>query len=671
MLRTTCLTALHGFLAAALLAISACSPQPARTADAAPAKPKAGYGGAGGADMSIEAIEPKDEPVTVGEAGNDPADIARYVLASGATSASISPNGETIAMIWRVTGAQQLWTVPASGGQPKQLTFGNGITFFAWTPDSSALLYGADNNGNEQESYNLVTADGSKEQVLIPAKDGAFRNFGGFRPDGQSLLFSSPERNGSDFDVYLATPEGAKLLAQGHLGTYVRSVSHDGSKAVVTEGVGEDSDKLMLLDVASGKLTMLSDPTPRASHDGGGFEWTPDNKGFYFASNEGREFAALAYHDVASNKTSIVHEASFDIQNISLCANGRYLAWTTNEDGFFKLHAEDLKTKKPIATPALPDGVLQLSCGKGSSKAAIHVDGWNTPGDILTWDIASNKVNIAFKGSLAGLDAKRLIKPVSLRIKAQDGIELQGLLYLPDASSVKPGTKPPVLFAVHGGPTGQSTAGFSIVPQYYADRGIAVFQPNVRGSTGFGRTYVTLDDQKKRLDSVRDLVDMLAFLKADGRVDADRAAVVGGSYGGYMVNAVLAAYPDAFDAGVCDYGVANWVTALEVASPGLKASDRIEYGDITDPQWKDFYTANSPIAQGDRIKVPVLYAHGMMDPRIDISETETMVKTLRRHGIAADFIRFPDEGHGWRKLKNRLFYYRREAEFLEKHLAAK
>jgi dipeptidyl aminopeptidase/acylaminoacyl peptidase len=206
--------------------------------------------------------------------------------------------------------------------------------------------------------------------------------------------------------------------------------------------------------------------------------------------------------------------------------------------------------------------------------------------------------------------------------------------------------------------------------QYLLDRGIAVFQPNVRGSTGFGRTYVTLDDREKRLDSVRDLVDMLAHFDDDPRIDADRAAVRGGSYGGYMVNAVLAEYPDAFAAGVSLFGVADWVTALEVASPALKASDRIEYGDITEARWREFYENNSPINKADRITAPVLYSHGVMDPRIDIAETETMVKALRENGVEAQFVRIPDEGHGWRKLKNRLFYFRREAEFLREQLAA-
>ena len=190
----------------------------------------------------------------------------------------------------------------------------------------------------------------------------------------------------------------------------------------------------------------------------------------------------------------------------------------------------------------------------------------------------------------------------------------------------------------------------------------------MRGSTGFGRSYVTLDDREKRLDSVRDLVDMLAYFEKDPRIDAGRAAVRGGSYGGYMVNAVLAEYPEAFAAGVSLFGVADWVSALEIASPALKASDRIEYGDITEDRWRDFYKANSPVNKAGKIKVPVLYSHGAMDPRIDIAETETMVKALRENGIAAPFVRIPDEGHGWRKLDNRLFYFRREAEFLREQL---
>jgi len=245
---------------------------------------------------------------------------------------------------------------------------------------------------------------------------------------------------------------------------------------------------------------------------------------------------------------------------------------------------------------------------------------------------------------------------------ARDGVEVQGLLYLPTETNA---AKPPVVFMVHGGPTAQARPSYNPTAQYLLSRGIAVFQPNVRGSTGFGRTYTTLDDRRKRLDSIRDLVDMLDSDVLSAQVDTTRAAVMGGSYGGYAVNAVLSEYPEAFIAGVSLFGVADWVTALEVASPALKAADLIEYGNIEEQAWRDFYTAQSPIRNAHKIKVPVLFSHGVMDPRIDISETETMVRALRSNGIDAPFIRIPDEGHGWRKLDNQLYYQRRQAEFLE------
>jgi dipeptidyl aminopeptidase/acylaminoacyl peptidase len=199
--------------------------------------------------------------------------------------------------------------------------------------------------------------------------------------------------------------------------------------------------------------------------------------------------------------------------------------------------------------------------------------------------------------------------------------------------------------------------------------GAAVIFPNVRGSTGYGKTYVDLDNGFKREDSVKDIGALLDWIATQPDLNQRKVVVYGGSYGGYMVNAVLAEYPEAFQAGVSLYGVADWITALEVASPALKASDLIEYGDINDPQWRAFYAVNSPIRTADKIRVPVLYSHGVMDPRIDIAETEVMVRALRANGIEAPFIRIPDEGHGWRKLSNRLFYFRREAEFLEAQLA--
>ncbi len=623
---------------------------------------------------SLSAISPTAEVLKVGYAGEDPTDIARYLLANGASRIALSPDGSTIAFSYAITGKPQLWTISANGGQPQQLTYGNGATFFKWSPDGKTILYGADNDGNEQESYYAISADGSSEQLILPAVKGGFRVFGDFSADGKSFAYASTERNGLDFDIYTTNVESkeGRRVYEGKYGYFVNAVSPDGKTLVLSETVGEDSDNLYIYDVSKSSKKTISKPTPRANHADGGVIWSSEQNALYFASNKNREFSALTKYDISNESLETLFEGDANVRNIKLCGpKEHYLVWTTNHDGFSRLHIRNRLSGKDISPPSLPEGVYQLSCSTNSTKLAIQINGWATPGDIYVWNIETGTQNIAFHSNFAGLSPQRLIRPEVIRLPAQDGVELQGLLYLPDETSRKSDALPPVVFYVHGGPTGQSRPYFNGVIQYHVDRGFAVFQPNVRGSSGFGRTYSTLDDQKKRLDSVRDLIDMLAYLKKDGRVDTNRAAVAGGSYGGYMVNAVLAEYPNSFRAGVSLYGVADWITALEIASPALKASDLIEYGDIKDPVWRQFYEVNSPIRQAHKIKVPVLYSHGEMDPRIDIAETEVMVRSLRANNIDAPFIRIPDEGHGWRKLSNRLFYYRRQVEFLEKHLATK
>lgn len=626
------------------------------------------FGGAKGADLSIEAIEPDGSDIAIGRAGEFPADIARYLLASGPRSANLSPDGKTIAFAWDITGESELWVIPSSGGQAKQITFKTGVFSPVWTPDGSSLFYSADRDGNEQQGYFALTPDGNSESEVLPAARGDFRRFGGFSADG-SFVYASTARGAGVFDIYRATMDGeSELIVEAELGLAARSISPDGQYAIVTETVGGDADNLYLLNLKTREMVTVSEPPvkDRAAHTLGGFEWLPDSSGFYFSTNLDREFGTLSFYSVAGGSFARVFESDSDVENLELCGpgpGGSYFYWTQNEGGFDTLRGWHTTQKRPIAMPDMPEGRYQLDC-EGDGQLMIRVNGWQTPGEIWMTDPVEGKANKVFAANLAGLDPDRLVRPQVVRYAARDGVELQGLLYLP-AGAGTGDDAPPVLFDVHGGPSSQSTATFEPVAQYHVARGVAVFQPNVRGSTGLGRSYSTLDDREKRLDSVRDLVDLKEALDADGLIDGDRTAVMGGSYGGYAVNAVLAEYPGEFAAGVSLFGVADWVTALEIASPALKAADRIEYGDITEGYWREYYTINSPIRKADQITVPVLYSHGVMDPRIDIYETEVMVKTLRANGVPAPFIRMPDEGHGWRKLANQLFYFRKQAEFLE------
>ncbi|WAT17918.1 S9 family peptidase [Aurantiacibacter sp. MUD11] len=648
-------------LHASLLAATACVAAPAFAQDTA-------FGGQSGPDMSIEAMEPDGSDADIGLAGDEPADIARYLLASGAGGAALSPDGELIAFSSSVTGQPEVWIMPATGGQPQQLTFRTGPTFFAWTPDGSGLIYAADRDGNEQPGYFWISRDGTEERSILPAAAGDFRIFGGFADDG-SYVYSSPVRNGRDFDIWRGDLEGnSELIYEGTFGYYTRGMSPDGRYAIITEGVGEDADNLHLLDLETRELTTISAPPveDRASHSLGGFEWTADSSAFLFSSSVGREFGALSEYAIGTGETQVYHAVDRDVGNLEFCgANNEYSAWTESQDGFDTLHLWHIANGESVAAPELPEGSYALDCE--GDKAIVRVNGWQVPGDIYSFTPGETEATRVYASNMAGLDPENLVRPQVVRYMARDGVELQGMLYLPEGAGTGEDA-PPVVFSVHGGPSGQSGPTWDPVTQYHVARGVAVFEPNVRGSTGLGRTYSTLDDRERRLDSVRDLVDLLAALDADGLVDGDRAAVMGGSYGGYMVNAVLADYPDAFAAGVSLFGVGNWITALEVASPSLKAADRIEYGDISEQRWRDFYGEISPVFRADAIRVPVLYSHGVNDPRVDIAETEVMVRALRESGVRADFIRIPDEGHGWRKLANRLYYFRKQAEFLEEVL---
>lgn len=608
---------------------------------------------------------PRTSPVTVGLAGEQPADIVRYLLAEGATAAKLSPDGETVAFRWAVSGEPQLWLVAADGGFPRQLTFGGSVTFFEWTPDGAHLLVARDANGNEREGYNLLSLDGTSERQILP-QTTAFRSFGAFSPDGTRFTYSSTERNGLDYDIYIADLETARtrLVFQGSYQFNVAGWQPNGSLLIVTEDRGEDAHDVHLLDIETGEFKTLFKPDVAAAHTN--FEWLPDGSGFYMATNVDREFTGLARYSLQTDTLEYIETPDADISNVDLSLDGRVLSWVSNEDGYSRLHALDVDTNEALQTPQLQDGVYTLNAAKAVGRTAIRVSGPATPGDIIVWDLASGDTTQPFVSSLGGLDPDSFVAPESLTYPARDGIELQGFLYLPKNAAQL--DTPPVVVQIHGGPTAQSRPTFRPIEQYLVNNGIAVFAVNVRGSTGFGKTYSRLDNQEKRLDSVRDLVDTVAFLSQDDRLDTNRIAVMGGSYGGYMVNAVLGSYPGVFDAGVSAVGVSDWVRALQEAGPSLKASDRVEYGDIREDRWQKFYAENSPINNADKINVPLLVTHGVNDPRDPVTESDRIVEAVRGNGHEVVYFRFPDEGHSIRKRPNRVAYYRALSRFLEDQL---
>jgi dipeptidyl aminopeptidase/acylaminoacyl peptidase len=618
---------------------------------------------------------PKVEPVTLGLAGEPRPDILRYLYVQTASGPSLSPDGRRLAFLSDITGQRQLWVVDAAGGWPRQITFGSeGVREQSWSPRGDWIFYSADRAGNEREAFYLISPDGTKERELLPPSE-SFRQFGGFSPDGSRIAYAAtpggPEGSPA-FDIHLLDLESGKdrLVLKGRLGLYVVSWSPKGTHVILSEARGEDASDVYLLDLQSGELATLF--KPEIASDYGSFAWKPDGSGFYVTTDQDREHTGLAWYDLGGRTLTWIETPDHDVEQVDLDHDGRYLVWTTNEGGYSAFHARDLQENRDLPdaeTPKLPPGIYGVRWAEGAPVLAVTVNGPQVPSDIWTWDLRNGAGGTgamrATRSSMAGLDPESFAVPQALDFPASDGVMLHGLLYLPKGAA---GTKPPVLLGVHGGPTSQARPGFNAVFQYLLSRGIAVFDLNFRGSTGYGKTFSRLDNGRLRPNGVRDMAEALDFLKKDGRIDASRAAVMGGSYGGYMTFAALTAFPDRFRSGVSFVGVSNWITALQGASPQLKASDRIEYGDIDNPKDRAFFEEISPIHQVSRVKAPLMVMHGANDPRDPVTESDAFVEGIRQNGGEVEYLRFPDEGHGIRKLANRVAAYRRVAAFLERTL---
>lgn len=607
---------------------------------------------------------PKPASPAVGLAGAAEPDVVRYLHVRSATAPSPSPDGLSVAYRTSTTGTPQIWVAPRSGGAPRQITFGEPISTHAWSPASDWIFYGCDRGGNEREGFYLINPDGTKERELL-APSEAFRAFGGFSPDGKRIAYTTTGRTEVDFDLHVLDVDSGKdtKLHEGKGGLYAVGWRPDGGAILLSETRGEDANDVHLFELATGTVRTLFAPKEPAAH--GSFAWKPDGSGFYLSTNQGREFEALCFYDVAKGALETLEAPPHDVDSVALSSDGRFLAWTTNENGFSVVRVRDLPSNETVVVEDVPPGVRAITFARRAPVLAIQVNGPRVPGDIWLHDCVKHTSSRATESTLAGLDPASFVVPESIRFPARDGVQLHGLLYLPAQRKAPP----PVLLLVHGGPTAQALPTFNAVAQYLLARGIAIFDLNFRGSTGFGKTFARLDNGRLRPHAVRDMEDAVQFLRKDGRVDASRAAVMGGSYGGFMTYAALTQFPGLFRGGVSFVGVSNWVTALEGAAPALKASDRLEYGNIDDPEDRKFFVELSPLTHVARVKDPILVLHGANDPRDPVTESDQFVRAVREQGGTAEYLRFPDEGHGVRKLANRISAYRRVAAFLERILS--
>jgi dipeptidyl aminopeptidase/acylaminoacyl peptidase len=592
-------------------------------------------------------------------------DFRRYLNVRTATGPTFSPDGTRLCFLSDVTGVPQVWSVPVESGWPDQLTFyAERISAAHISPVADEVLFAMDAGGNERHALFLLQRNGAQITPLTNAPD-AIHQFGGWSRDGLHIAYAANTRNQAFFDVYVDTPhapEPRRVLQ--HDGTnYALGWTHHGH-VLVGRYYTNLHNALFLVDAAGGEPRLLTpDPTealysfPAA---------TPDGRGLYLLSDLHRDFAALTYLDLGTLEMHIVDAPDWDVEELALSRDGRRLAYTVNVDGFSELRLRDTETGASPQVPPLPRATYsQLAWSGDGRRLALVLNGARYNPDVWVLDLQAERAWQATHSARGGIPQEDLVEPEVIRYPTFDARQIPALFFPPQSRAHDDGL--PVVVEVHGGPESQRRPVWSAVIQYLAGRGYAVLSPNVRGSTGYGKAYTHLDDVRLRMDSVRDLAHAVEWLRQNG-ADPRRIAVMGGSYGGFMVLSAITGYPDLWAAAVDIVGIANFVTFLENTGAWRRALREAEYGSLEHE--RAFLAEISPIHRVERITAPLMVLHGANDPRVPVGEAEQIVNTLRALGRPVEYLRFEDEGHGLVKLANRIMGYTAIGEFLDRWLQA-
>ncbi|NIR50315.1 S9 family peptidase [candidate division KSB1 bacterium] len=585
------------------------------------------------------------------------------------------PGGEGMLISTRFGETRQIHWVKTPLGARQQITFFAepvGGANMRPVADDPGFLFSKDVGGSE--FYQLFYFD-METGIYQMLTDGKSRNgFGLWSNHGDRFSYYSTKRNGRDWDVFvadLAQPEQAQAALE-KTGTWVAvDWSPDDSRLIVFNYVSINESYPYILDLETKELTQINPSEEKIAY--GGVMWAKDGKGIYLTSDENSEFQRLQYYNLETQQTEVLTEdISWDVNSFDLSDDGKFLAFVTNEGGISKLHLWDLESETEQGLPDIPVGqIYGLEFHPDNSRLGMVLNTPQTPGDVFVLDIANRKLTRWTKSEVGGLNTDNFVVPELIHYETFDEVDgeprmIPAFYYRPNNTSGQP---LPVLISIHGGPEGQYRPFFSWSFQYYLNElGIAVLAPNVRGSAGYGKSYVKLDNAYKREDSVKDIGKLLDWIEKQPDLDANRVAVIGGSYGGYMVLSSMFHYNDRLRCGVDIVGISNFVTFLENTKDYRRDLRRVEYGDERDPKMHEFLNEISPTTNAHKITKPMLIAQGLNDPRVPASESEQMVEVIRENGGTVWYLLAKDEGHGFRKKSNRDYYYNAVALFLETFL---
>ncbi len=586
------------------------------------------------------------------------ADLSALFETVTTVPSNFSPDGTKVLVQSNRSGIPQLYVVDRQGGEMRQLTFFADPVAGAYLPVGDQVVLASSAGGNERSQLFVVRDDGTGLRPLVPDPDVIHR-LGGASRDGSLLAFSSNARSGGEFDVYvlpLSGGEPRRLFDQGGF-CHGRGFSPDGRWLAVSRVRARQGDtQLFLVDVTSGSTMEV------APHDESGFvgapAWSADGSQFFFATDLGRDFSAIARFELGSGAWEYVLEGDCDL-GCAMNWPGTRLLVTSDEGGITKASLLDPATLAKVAEVPLPGpGSAEFGFSRDGRMSAYSFVSAIEPGDAWCFDCESGEAARLTSSPWPATSAV-LVEPTQEGLISFDGEPISCYVYRPH-DEPKPW---PVVVYLHGGPEAQHTPTFDPIVQYLVARGYAVVAPNVRGSTGYGKRFEHLDDGRRRLDAVRDLAFVHDWIAATHDFDSRRSALWGGSYGGYLVLAGLAFQPERWAAGVDIVGISSLVTFLENTAEWRRPVREAEYGSLSGD--RRFLEEASPMTHADQIRAPLCLIHGANDPRVPVTEAQQIHATLTAKGIRSELLVYPDEGHGLARRANRLDAYPKALAFLD------
>jgi dipeptidyl aminopeptidase/acylaminoacyl peptidase len=583
------------------------------------------------------------------------------------SSAVYSRDGKRLAFLSNRSGTPQVWVVDAAGGEPKQITQGSDpVGSVEWSPIEDRITYDVARGGGYNAQVYYSKPDGSDARRITSG--GKEDNFSGnFAPDGR-YWFRSAQRDPQSPDSWIYDPKTDKasiaIQYDGGFGD-IQDIQRPAHRALVVRLVTRGNTNAYLHDLQTHKEIML---TP---HDGPALvsgELAPDGSAVYLVHNLGRDRQVVSRMPIDAagrpgEMTLLAERSDAEAEDFTLSDDGRRAVLSWNVGGRTELELVSLPDGKRTSFARAPGEVVSVSdFSPDGSRVALNVTGSVLPPSAWQYEFASQRYTQIAPVAMPGVELSTLVRPELRKYKAQDGLELSGWLYLPKGFK-QPG---PVVLSFHGGPEGQERPTFRSDYQGLLAQGIAVFAPNIRGSYGFGKAFLAMDNHEKRFNANRDVYDSANYLVESGVGARGRLGIVGGSYGGYVVMMAVTEYPDTFAAGADLFGIVNFETFFAQSTPWMGAISGGEYGD---PKTQaDLLKRLSPIHKLDRVRATMLVMHGANDTNVPVVEARQVVDTLKKNGREVDFLLFPDEGHGWRKIPNRVKSTVTLAEFFARHL---